>query len=430
MFDSRKELLDKIRLGEDTFLEYKEVRFSGGRVTEPRRDSLADELAAFANSRGGVFVMGVEDGTREILGISNERLDTAERFVHELCHDSIDPPIAPVIERLELPTTTGEDAAVIRIDVPRSLFVHRSPGGYMLRVGSARRIMSSEYLARLFQQRSQTRIVRFDGQTVSNAILGDLQPELWERFRTPRSPSERERFLAKLHMARADDEGTPRPTVAGLLTGSADARPWLPNAYVQAVAYRGTSIRAGVSNDPYQLDAADIHGPLDTQIVDACRFVAKNMKTAAFKDQGRLDRPQFDMSAVFEAVVNAVAHRDYSIHGSKIRLRLFENRLELYSPGAIPNSMDVEDLGDLQSARNDVIASLLAKIPVPDQSWLTTDRSTMMDRRGEGVRVILDNSERLSGRTPEYRLIGDAELLLTIHAPADPKESSNEDHRT
>ena len=430
MFDSRKELLDKIRLGEDTFLEYKEVRFSGGRVTEPRRDSLADELAAFANSRGGVFVMGVEDGTREILGVPNERLDTAERFVHELCHDSMDPPIAPVIERLELPTTTGEDAAVIRIDVPRSLFVHRSPGGYMHRVGSARRIMSSEYLARLFQQRSQTRIIRFDGQTVSNATLDDLQPELWERFRTPRSPSERERFLSRLHMARADDEGTPRPTVAGLLTGSADARPWLPNAYVQAVAYRGTSIRAGASNDPYQLDAADIHGPLDTQIVDACRFVAKNMKTAAFKDQGRLDRPQFDMSAVFEAVVNAVAHRDYSIHGSKIRLRLFENRLELYSPGAIPNSMDVEDLGDLQSARNDVIASLLAKIPVPDQSWLTTDRSTMMDRRGEGVRVILDNSERLSGRTPEYRLIGDAELLLTIHAPADPKESSNEDHRT
>ena len=430
MFDSRKELLDKIRLGEDTFLEYKEVRFSGGRMTEPRRDSLADELAAFANSRGGVFVMGVEDRTREILGIPNERLDTAERFVHELCHDSIEPPIAPVIERLELPTTTGEDAAVIRIDVPRSLFVHRSPGGYMHRVGSARRIMSSEYLARLFQQRSQTRIVRFDGQTVSNATLDDLQPELWERFRTPRSPSERDRFLSKLHMARADDEGTPRPTVAGLLAGAADARPWLPNAYVQAVAYRGASIRAGASNDPYQLDAADIHGPLDTQIVDACRFVEKNMKTTAFKDQGRLDRPQFDMSAVFEAVVNAVAHRDYSIHGSKIRLRLFENRLELYSPGGIPNSMDVEDLGDLQSARNDVIASLLAKIPVPDQPWLTTHRSTMMDRRGEGVRVILDNSERLSGRTPEYRLIGDAELLLTIHAPADPKESSNEDHRT
>ena len=81
--------------------------------------------------------------------------------------------------------------------------------------------------------------------------------------------------------------------------------------------------------------------------------------------------------------------------------------------------MGVEDLADLQSTRNDIIASLLAKIPVPDRPWLTTDRLTMMDRRGEGVRVILDNSERLAGRTPEYRLIGDAELLLTIYAAED-----------
>lgn len=124
------------------------------------------------------------------------------------------------------------------------------------------------------------------------------------------------------------------------------------------------------------------------------------------------------MSAVFEAVVNAVAHRDYSIYGSKIRLRMFEDRMELSSPGAIPNSMDIDDLDDLQSTRNDVIASLMAKMPVPDDAWLTTHRRTMMDRRGEGVRVILDNSERLSGKTPDYRLIGGEELLLTIYAPA------------
>ena len=80
--------------------------------------------------------------------------------------------------------------------------------------------------------------------------------------------------------------------------------------------------------------------------------------------------------------------------------------------------MDIGDLDDLQSTRNDVIASLLAKMPVPDLAWLTTRRRTMMDRRGEGVRIILDNSERLSGRTPDYRLIGSEELLLTIYAPS------------
>ena len=275
--------------------------------------------------------------------------------------------------------------------------------------------MSSEHLARLFQQRSQARIIRFDEQIIPQAGLDDLELGLWERFLTPRSRDERGDFLAKLHMARTDDDGTLKPTVAGVLMAAKDPRPWLPNAYVQAVFYRGVDIRTDQSTAPYQLDAADIAGPLDVQVVEACRFVAKNMKVAAFKYMGRLDRPQFDMAAVFEAMVNAVAHRDYSIHGSKIRLRLFSDRLELYSPGSLPNTMTVEELAYLQSARNEIITSLLAKCPVPpDEVWLTTDRRTMMDKRGEGVRIIMDNSERLSGKLPEYRLIGESELILTI----------------
>lgn len=74
MFDSTKDLLDKIRLGEDSFLELKEVRFAGDRVTGPNRTSLADELAAFANARGGVCVLGVDDGTKEILVENSEEL--------------------------------------------------------------------------------------------------------------------------------------------------------------------------------------------------------------------------------------------------------------------------------------------------------------------------------------------------------------------
>lgn len=417
MFATRKELLEKIHLGESSFLELKEVRFAGRKIRGPRRDDLADELASFANSHGGVLVLGVHDKSREIVGIPQQHLDLVESFVHELCQDSIDPPIAPIIDSLRLPTATGEDVAVVKIDVPRSLFVHRSPGGFLYRIGSAKRVMSSEYLARLFQQRSQTRIIRFDEQIAPHAGLRDLQPALWERFLTPRSRDERENFLSKLHMARTDDEGTLRPTVAGVLMAAKDPRPWLPNAYVQAVFYRGVDIRTDQSTAPYQLDAADIAGPLDVQVVEACRFVAKNMKVAAFKYMGRLDRPQFDMAAVFEAMVNAVAHRDYSIHGSKIRLRLFSDRLELYSPGSLPNAMTVEDLAYLQSARNEIITSLLAKCPVPpDEAWLTTDRRTMMDKRGEGVRIIMDNSERLSGKLPEYRLIGESELMLTIWA--------------
>ena len=418
MFDSRKDLLDKIRLGEATFLELKEVRFSGSRVRGPGRDELADELAAFANSRGGVCLLGIEDRLREIVGIPVDRLDTVVRFTREVCTDSVDPPLSPVIDPLWLPTTTGEELAVVKIDVQRSLFVHKSPGGYLHRVGDAKRAMSPQYLARLFQQRSQTRIIRFDEQTVPGAGLDDLSPDLWERFRTPRTGDNRDDLLSKLRMARPDEGDTLRPTVAGVLMATNDPRRWVPNAYIQAVAYRGSQIRPEAFGDPYQLDAADISGPLDVQIANACHFVLKNMKTAAFKYQGRRDRPQFDMTAVFEAIVNAVAHRDYSIHGSKIRLRLFDDRLELYSPGGIPNTMTVENLVHLQSARNDVIASLLAKCPVPAAGpGLHTDRVTFMDKRGEGVRIILDYSERLSGITPVYRLIGETELVLTIFAP-------------
>lgn len=415
MFDSPKELLDKIRLGEDSLLELKEVRFAGERVSGPHRDSLADELAAFANSHSGVCVLGVEDGTRDIIGIPINKLDVVEGFIREVCTQSVQPPLAPMIERLWLPSSAGGEVPVIKVEVERSLFVHKSPGGYLHRVGSAKREMSPDFLARLFQQRSQARIIRFDEQVVPGATLEDLTQALWERFRTGRSSPSSEDLLVKLGMARLDD-GVLRPTVAGVLMAAQDPRNWMPNAFIQAVAYRGTGGVPAEPGDIYQLDAADITGPLDQQIIDACRFVMKNMTTTATKSLGRQDLPQFDMTAVFEAVVNAVAHRDYSIHGSKIRLRLFADRLEIYSPGAIANTMTVDSLAYRQSARNETITSLLARCPIPTNTPFKTDRVTLMDKRGEGVRIILENSTKLAGKLPEYRLLDEAELLLTIYA--------------
>lgn len=416
MFDNSADLIEKIRLGEDSFLELKEVRFAGQRVSAPNRDSLADELAAFANSRGGVCVMGVDD-RREVLGVPLERLDLVEEWVRQICLDTITPPLTPVIERLTLPSSAGEQVPVLKIDVSGSLFVHRSPGGCFHRVGSAKWEMAPDYLARLFQQRSQTRIIRFAEQVVLGASLDDLADNLWQRFATPRVRDTRDVLLDKLAMARADADGTLRPTIAGVLMASADPRRWLPNAFIQAVAYRGIDVLPQ-GDTAYQLDAQDITGPLDAQVLAACHFVRKNMRVYATKDEGRRDLPQYDMTAVFEALVNAVAHRDYSIHGSKIRLRMFEDRLELYSPGAIPNTMTVESLPYRQAARNEAITSLLAKCSVPEADKAVTGRSAMMDKRGEGVQIILDQSERLSGNRPVYRMVDDAELLLVIPAAA------------
>lgn len=414
MFDNPVDLIEKIRLGEDTFLELKEVRFAGSKVTAPHRDSLADELAALANSRGGVCVLGVDD-SREVVGIALERLDAVEDFVREICVSSIQPPLVPVIERLSLPSSTGEMLPVIRVDVARSLFVHKSPGGYLHRVGSAKREMAPDYLARLFQQRSQARIIRFDEQPVPSATLDDLSPPLWQRFASTRVNDSREVLLDKLAMARRDSDGVLRPTVTGVLMASDNPRRWLPNAFIQAVAYRGTEIRPQ-GDEIYQLDAQDITGPLDQQVLAACHFVRKNMRVAASKQEGRHDLPQFDLTAVFEALVNAVAHRDYAIYGAKIRLRLFADRLELYSPGMIPNTMTVESLPYRQAARNEEITSLLAKCRLPDGERGFSGRSAMMDKRGEGVQLILDLTEKLAGIRPIYRLVDESELLLVIPA--------------
>lgn len=164
------------------------------------------------------------------------------------------------------------------------------------------------------------------------------------------------------------------------------------------------------------MDAADITGPLDRQVIEASRFVLKNMRRAASKVVGRVDEPQFDMAAVFEALVNAVAHRDYAIHGAKTRLRLFADRLELFSPGALANSLTVDSLRYRQTARNETVCSLLTRCPAPDEQWLTEGRAHFMEKRGEGVPIILDNSTALAGREPEYRVLDDTQLMLTIHA--------------
>ena len=179
MFDSKKELLDKIFLGETTFLELKEVRFKRGQVTGPSEPKLADELAAFANSRGGVLVLGVSDRPREVVGIPLDRLDSVVGFVRHVCTQLVEPTLNPIVDRLWLPSTTGEELAVVKVEIRKSLFVHRSPSGYLYRLADEKRAMSPDYLARLFQQRSQTRMIRFDEQIVSEATLEALSTDLW-----------------------------------------------------------------------------------------------------------------------------------------------------------------------------------------------------------------------------------------------------------
>lgn len=401
-------LARRIRLGEDSTLELKRILVSGSRVSEPKRDDVADEMAAMANSRGGTLVLGVADRSREIVGIPLQRLDLVETWVSQICNDSVKPPLDAEINKLELSDGDGDLRNVIEVMVPRSLFVHESPGGYFRRIGSSKRRLPAEVLARLLQERSQSRTIRFDETPIPGSSPEDLDSQLVDRFLAP-EVEVIETGLRKLRLVSDDEDNVARVTVSGALLCSLSPTDWMPHAYVQAVSYAGE--RRDVN---YQTDARDISGPLDTQIFEALRFVRRNMLVRATKQTGRVDRPQFSERAVFEAVVNAVAHRDYSMAGARIRLHMFADRLELYVPGSLANTLTTDSMHLRQYSRNELIVSLLARCPIPTQENL--GRLRVMDRRGDGVPIILGESAALSGRVPEYTMIDESELQLVVWA--------------
>ena len=416
MYENISDLIKQIAVGEDSVLELKAVEFSGNKVIGPHKDGMADELAAMANTASGIIVLGVDDKTKEIRGIPAEKFDVVEDWLRSICNDSIDPPLDCVIRKLIVPAQQGGEKTILRIDVPRSLFVHKSPNGYFRRLGSSKREMKPDILARLFQQRSQARLIRFDEQTVPGTSVNDLNPKRWNLFRTVISPKADQEFLEKMKLVARDEDGAMRATVSGILLASEAPESFMSSAFIQAVCYRGTE-----RNAAYQLDAKDITGPLDVQIRDACKFVERNMRVFAIKAPNRIETPQFSMNAVFEAVVNAVAHRDYSIYGSKVRLHLFSDRLEIFSPGTISNTMTIESISERQSARNELICSLLARCPM-NVDAIGSQRNFIMDKRGEGVPIIITESEKLSGRKPVYKLLDDSELMLTIFAAQPPHQ--------
>lgn len=409
MFDSQEELLAKIRLGEDSILELKTVSFRGAKVAGPKRDDLADELTAFGNSFDGVLLLGVDDKTRDVAGIPLDKLDIVEALVRDICSDSIDPPLNVKIVRMLLPDSQGIKRAIIKVDIHRSLFVHKSPRGYFYRLGSSKREMKPDYLARLFQQRSQARLIRFEEQPVPQSGINDLSVKLWRRF-TTRSNEPSEVVLLKRNLLSKEESGNLRASVAGILLCCEQPERFLPNAFIEAVRYRGT-----MQDSNYQIDAQRIRGTLDQQIKQAIAFLMRNQVVSATKKLHRVEVPQFSERAVFEATVNAVAHRDYSVSGSKIRFFMFDDRLEIYSPGALPNTVTVDNIALRQSTRNELITSLLAESPVAETIG-DVERGFYMEKRGDGVSIILNESKHLSGKTPVYQLIDDSELLLTIYA--------------
>ena len=403
---SDEEIKRHIRLGEDSHWEFKEIVFAGIKPRSPSRNDLADELAAFANTDGGVVLCGVTD-SGEVQGMSREQMNKLEMLLVEICTDTINPSIRPKIFRREI----EEGKPFLLIEVPQGYTLHYSPGGSYHRVGSSKRKMTSDAQLRLTQKRAQSRFLWFDKQPVVGTGVGSLDESLWKPLLSVEGATAPELALEKMGLLTGDENGTTRATVAGILLCSRSPEEWLPNACITATCYRGEN------RTSEQIDAQTITGPLNRQIAEAVTFVVRNMRVGAFKNPARIDLPQYSEKALFEAIINAVVHRDYTIQGSRIRISMFSDRIDINSPGGLPNNLTIDSMDVRQSTRNEALASILGRIPVEGIRG-SGDRQYFMERRGDGVPIIFRETEILSGKLPKYQLIDDSELVLTIPAAA------------
>ncbi len=407
MFETIEDVTNAISAGEDSAAEFKELRFGASGVRSPNAEAIAEGLVAFANTDGGAIILGISD-EGVVKGIPIERLAEVERWIVNIATQNCDPPIRPRLRSFSLPTAGGNLGTVVVVGVGPGLYVHRTTGGrYYLRIGSSKQELTTRELARLMQERERTFV--FDEQRVPSATGRDLDMRRLESFfvNTELESSEQD-ILRNIQVLDLDSNGVERPTVAGLLAFGESPEKHLPSAFIEAAVYSGVDLWS-----PHLVYSDQIRGNVGRQIDDAEAFIQRFMLKPARKPVGRIDYPQYDIHAVHEAIVNAVVHRDYSMRGAKIRLFLFSDRLELYSPGALLNTLTTQNMRYRVNTRNALLVRFLSKINS------RRFRKAFIESRGEGVQRILRASLQHSGRLPVYELF-DHELRLTIWAKRPP----------
>ncbi len=403
MVVSDTEIRQRLRLGEDSGWEFKQLTFKGGRPTSPRREDLADELTAFANASGGKLLCGVTDDG-QIQGMSPAQMAAVDSLLVELSTDSVRPAL-----RIEVHHREIDEKAFVLVEVPRRDTIHERDGRAFIRVGGTKRRLEGDERLRMAQNRAQSRYLWFDRQVVPDSGFETLAERLWEPLLSVAGAGDPRRGLMNLRLLAQDEAGVERATVAGVLFCTQSPHEWLPQARIDATHYRGQDRASG------QFDAMEIVGPLPLQVADAVRFVVRNMRVAARKLPEREDLPQYSVAALFEAVVNAVAHRDYSMSSRRIRLSMFKDRLEIDSPGQLPNGMTIEGMDTSQATRNEVIASVFGRIPVGDIQG-AGHRRHLMERRGDGVSIIKAETREATGNLPDYKVVDASSIVLSIPA--------------
>ncbi|HIJ57299.1 MAG TPA: ATP-dependent DNA helicase RecG [Deltaproteobacteria bacterium] len=361
--------------------------------------SLAREIVSLINSRGGQVILGVEsDGY--VAGITRPDL---EEWVMTACQDKIIPEVIPYYEEIH-DVEPGKHVAVVRVD--RGWAVHHvwhaNHRTYYIRVGSQSREASPEELERLFQQRGAFRL---ETRSVSGATLNDLDlrrlRDYFQRIRSQETPSDEDvdgwQALLVNTEILSDEGGTTAPTVAGLLLFGKNPNRFLPQAGIDAVAYPGRE------KDYTAKERLPIRGPMvpltgsqglveNGLVEQTVEFIKRNTGVETNLKNGvrREDRWTYPEEAIRETIVNALVHRDYLLSGSDIELAIYENRLEVGSPGRLPNGITPQRmLSGCRAARNQLLKDFMR-----DYGYL--------EHMGMGIpRKIVKSMQAHNGTLPE-----------------------------
>lgn len=419
MYDDVSTLLNEIAAGEDALLGFKEVVFKGDQVRFARvrgkaQTVIAEVLVSMANMEGGVVLFGVNDD-REIVGIDESKRDLLEQFVVNLGLHNCRPPIDPILDWLKLPDQSNQLQLCLKVTISKSRFyVHQTTDGrFLKRVGSHRTPIPAEQLGRLLAARNL--LIPFEERPALGASTDavDLNRFLaYYQQRFGQTPDERgipvHQLLRNLKLATEDEVMQLHPSNLGILLFTERPDTWLNDAFIDVAAYTHDIA------DGNTADARKVFGPVPEQIEKILHYLSSSplIATVSTKDGlGRQEEPTYALTALQEATVNALAHRDYELQGSQVRILIFPDRIEFWNPGGLPNTISPDDLyaGCQPVRRNQQLAGFLRDYVSP-----VTHRS-YMEARGEGFLNLVRESEQVSGRRPELRVQKYA-VCLTIFA--------------
>ncbi len=359
----------------------------------PSGSKLATEVIAFSNTKGGKIVIGYDEKSQSITGVIPDQ--KIEEKIANFIHDHCEPQVSYTISYESVQNKT-----LLIIDVPASSskpHYLKSKGlvqGTYVRVGSTCRMADQETLARLIREGKN---ISFDSEPVS--CTAGLNHDRIRRFLEER----KRRLGAKvtritphlLEDLNLHKQG--KQTVAGCLLfhDSPQDIPELNHAFIKAARFKG-------NHKGTFLDQAEIEGCLPDQIDGTVKFVLGNIHLSGkIKGTKRVDRYDYPPDIIREAVVNAVIHRDYSIAGACILLAVYDNRLEVTSPGGLAGQVTVENISDRQYNRNPIIAKRMFEMAYFD-SW------------GQGIDLILEWSRNCNAKMPEFTDAYD-QFTLTLY---------------